>query len=105
MFLLFFGLIPFFTRGLHVNQRQAQVLSLAMLLPPVALPGVWVYAQAQKQLPWPALIPVALGFLVGAFVGARFNRVVSAARLTRGFALLLATSAVVLVVKVVGAWW
>lgn len=98
-------LIPFFTRGLHVNQRQAQVLSLAMLLPPIALPGVWVYAQAQAQLPWAALIPVALGFLMGAFTGARLNRVVSAAKLTRGFALLLATSALVLVVKAVGLGW
>ncbi len=91
-------LIPILTWKLGLSQRQAQLTSLAMLLPPIALPGVWVYAQSQGGLPWGALLPVAGGFVIGAFVGARLGRVVSAVRLTRGFALLLGVSAVALVV-------
>jgi uncharacterized membrane protein YfcA len=89
-------LIPLLTRQLGLSQKQAQLTSLAMLLPPIALPGVWIYAQSQGGIPWASVVPVGLGFVVGAFLGARLNRVVSAARLTRGFALLLGLSAVVL---------
>lgn len=90
-------LIPALTTRLGFSQKQAQLTTLAMLLPPIALPGVWVYAQAQGGLLWGALIPVALGFIAGAFFGAKLNRVVSPARLTRGFSLLLGFCAVVLV--------
>jgi uncharacterized membrane protein YfcA len=92
-------LIPFLTRGLGLNQKQAQLTSLAMLLPPIALPGVIVYAQAQGGLPWGAVLPVALGFVSGAFAGARLARVVSAAKLTKAFAVVLLASAVVLVLR------
>lgn len=92
-------LIPILTRGLGLGQKQAQLTSLAMLLPPIALPGVVVYAQAQGGLPWEAVVPIALGFLVGAFVGARLTRRFSAARLSKGFAVLLAAAAVTLVLR------
>ena len=49
-------------------------------------------------MPWNSLLPVALGFVGGAFLGAKLNRVVSPARLTRGFSVLLGVSAVVMVV-------
>ena len=91
-------LIPLLTKRLGLSQKQAQLTSLAMLLPPIALPGVWVYAQAEGGLPWGSLLPVALGFVAGAFGGAKLNRLISAARLTRGFSVLLALSAVVMVV-------
>lgn len=93
-------LIPLLTRRLGMSQKQAQLTSLAMLLPPIALPGVWVYAH-ERGLPWGSLLPVALGFVVGAFLGARLNRVVSPARLTRGFALLVFVTAVVMLVSAV----
>ncbi|MFZ5442026.1 MAG: sulfite exporter TauE/SafE family protein [Myxococcota bacterium] len=92
-------LIPILTRGLGLPQKQAQLTSLAMLLPPIALPGVIVYARAQGGLPWSAAVPVALGFVVGSFFGARLTRVVSAARLSRAFAVLLLGAAVALVVR------
>ena len=94
-------LIPLLTRWLGLSQRQAQLTSLAMLLPPIALPGVWVYAQSQGGIPWGSVVPVAIGFVVGAFFGARLNRVVSAARLIRGFAVLMAVSAVVMVISAI----
>lgn len=81
--------IPLLRRLLKMSQKQAQLTSLAMLLPPIALPGVLVYAQAQEAMPWGALVPIAIGFLGGAFLGARLARVVSAARLQRGFAVVL----------------
>lgn len=91
-------LIPLLTRVLGLSQKQAQLTSLAMLLPPIALPGVYVYAQVQGDVPWAAGFPIALGFTVGAFAGARLNRVVDAARLTRAFAVLLLISAVTMTV-------
>ncbi len=90
-------LIPMLTRGLGLSQKQAQATSLAMLLPPIALPGVWVYAQAQGGLPWGSLLPVALGFVVGSFAGAKLNHLVTPVRLTRGFGVLLGVSALVLI--------
>lgn len=92
-------LIPLLVHRLGMSQKQAQLTSLAMLLPPVALPGVWVYALAQNGLPWGALLPVALGFIGGAFLGARLNGIVSPAGLTRAFAVLVGISAVLLLVS------
>lgn len=94
-------LIPLLTRQLGLSQKQAQLTSLAMLLPPIALPGVWVYAQSEGGVPWGSVLPVAIGFVGGAFIGAKLNRVVTPGRLTRGFAVLLGVSAVVLVVSAV----
>ena len=91
-------LIPLLTRQLGMSQKQAQLTSLAMLLPPIALPGVWVYAQ-QNDMPWAALVPVALGFIAGAFLGAKLNQVVSPARLTRGFGVLMLISSIVLMIS------
>ena len=89
-------LIPLLRRFARLSQKEAQLTSLAMLLPPVALPGVIVYAREQTAMPWVALLPVAGGFVVGSILGARLNRVVSPERLTRGFGVLLLVSALVL---------
>lgn len=94
-------LIPLLTKQLGLSQKQAQLTSLAMLLPPIALPGVLVYAQ-EAELPWGALLPVMAGFVLGAFLGAKLNQVVSPARLTRGFAVLLLLSAVTLAISALG---
>jgi uncharacterized protein len=91
-------LIPLLTRQLGLSQKQAQLTSLAMLLPPIAAPGVWVYAQ-QNEMPWGALLPVAIGFVVGAFLGAKVSQVVSPARLTRGFGVLMLISSVALIIS------
>ncbi len=91
-------LIPLLTRFLKLGQKEAQLTSLAVLLPPIALPGVIVYARAQGHLPWGALLAVACGFIVGSVLGARLNRLMSAARLQKGFAVLLVVSAGALLV-------
>jgi uncharacterized membrane protein YfcA len=94
-------LIPLLRRALGLGQKQAQLTSLLMMLPPVALPGVIVYAK-HSAFSWGVVAPVAVGFLAGAFAGAELTRVVPAARMTRGFALLLVTAAVGLLIRAVG---
>ena len=93
-------LIPVLRRALKLGQKQAQLTSLLMLLPPVALPGVFIYA-SDSALAWSVVAPVAVGFLVGAFAGAELTRVVPATKLTRGFALVLVSAAVALVFRAV----
>lgn len=94
-------LIPVLRRALGLGQKQAQLTSLLMMLPPVALPGVLVYARS-SSLAWPIVLPVAAGFLVGAFGGAELARVVPAAKLARGFAVLLLVTAVTLLWRTLG---
>lgn len=91
--------IPFMRRALRLGQKQAQALSLALLLFPVALPGVLVYAQAQGGLPWRESLPIALGFGLGAFLGATLTRRLSPRRLTRAFAVLLLGASVLMVLS------
>jgi uncharacterized membrane protein YfcA len=62
---------PLMVSRLKLPQHQAQVTSLALMLAPIGLPGVIVYAQAQHGLPWLILSGLALGFMAGAYGGAR----------------------------------
>jgi len=57
---------------------------------------VWVYAHSDAGLPWMALGGVALGFLGGAYLGARVAVHTRGRRLRQGFALLMAVMAAVL---------
>ncbi len=90
--------IPAFRR-LGMSQKQAQATSLAMLLPPIALPGVLVYARAQPVLSWSALAAVAGGFAVGALGGARLAHLVSPRLLVRAFAVVMVVAAAALLAK------
>lgn len=91
-------MIPLLTLGLKLSQHEAQLTSIAVLLPPVGLPGVLVYARSQP-LPWVLLAGVALGFQIGAFFGARLATRLPGARLQRLFALLLVFLAGLLMVR------
>lgn len=64
-------IIPLLSWWLGLPQHEAQVTSLALMLPPIGLPGVLVYARAQEGLPWLVLAGVAIGFMGGAAIGAR----------------------------------
>lgn len=87
-------LVPLLTGVLRLSQHRAQGASLAVLLPPIGLPGVWVYARARGGLPCAMVAAVALGFAGGAFLGARLAARIDTARLERVFALfVLATAA------------
>jgi uncharacterized membrane protein YfcA len=80
-------MIPLLVWAVGLRQHEAQGTSLAVMLPPVGLPGVLVYARAQGGLPWLVIAVVATGFLLGGALGARVARRTGGARLVRGFAI------------------
>ena len=77
---------PLMVWRLRLPQHQAQLASLAMMLPPIGLPGVLVYAQSQHGLPWMILAGLAVGFLLGAYGGARLATRMRGSALRRAFA-------------------
>jgi len=87
-------MIPLLVAAMRLDQHEAQAVSLAVMLPPVGLPGVLAYAQAKDSLPWAIMLLVAAGFATGAFLGARFAVGVRTARLSRAFSLFLVAVAV-----------
>ena len=92
-------IIPVLMAWLGFSLRQATATSLAVMLPPIGLPGVLIYAKAQGGLPWVLLAGVAVGFAMGAGFGARIATRLSGARLSRAFAALLLVMAVLLALK------
>ncbi len=82
-------MIPFLVSAMRLDQHEAQATTLAVMLPPIGLPGVLAYAHARHALPWGTLGLVAGGFLVGALLGARLAVRTRSATLARGFAVFL----------------
>jgi uncharacterized protein len=80
-------MIPLLVAVLGLKQHEAQGTSLAVMLPPVGLPGVLVYSGARGGLPWLVIACVAAGFLAGGALGARVARRVKGPALVRGFAI------------------
>jgi uncharacterized membrane protein YfcA len=91
-------MIPLMVWLLEIPQHEAQATSLVLMLAPIGLPGVWVYA-SHGRLPWLILAGVALGFLAGAYGGARIAVRTRGPRLRQGFALLMAAMALLLFLK------
>jgi hypothetical protein len=92
-------IIPLLVAFLKLPQHQAQATSLAVMLPPIFLPGVLVYASAQKGLPWAILGGVAAGFMLGAFLGARMATTVKGPALRILFAVVMVAMAVLMVTR------
>ena len=78
--------IPLLASRFRMTQHEAQLTSLMMLLPPIGLPGVYVYARAQGGLPWLVIGGVAVGFAAGAFGGARVATRLQGPRLKQVYA-------------------
>jgi uncharacterized protein len=76
---------PLMVWRLKMPQHQAQLASLAMMLPPIGLPGVLVYAR-ETTLPWMILAGLAVGFLIGAYLGARMATRIRGPKLRKIFA-------------------
>lgn len=91
--------IPLLATRFRMTQHEAQLTSLVMLLPPIGLPGVYVYAQAQGGLPWLVIAYVAAGFAVGALVGARVATRMASARLKRIYAGIVLLMAVLVALR------
>lgn len=82
-------MIPLLVAAMRLDQHEAQAVSLAVMLPPVGLPGVLAYAHARGPLPWAILALVATGFAAGALGGARIAVGTRTGHLSRAFALFL----------------
>jgi uncharacterized membrane protein YfcA len=82
-------MIPFLVAVMGLEQHEAQATTLAVMLPPVGLPGVLAYAHGRDTLPWATLAMVAVGFAAGALGGARMAVRTRTESLTRAFAVFL----------------
>lgn len=91
-------IIPLLVWGAGLTQHEAQAACLAFMLAPIGLPGVLVYARHGTGLPWLVLAFVALGFLAGAYLGARAATRLKGGGLRRGFAVLLGCVAILMLV-------
>ncbi len=94
-------MIPLMVLWMKLPQHEAQLTSLLVMLPPVGLPGVWVYFQHQNRgvFPWALVLGLALGFQVGAFIGARFATRIKGKNLQKAFAGVMVVFAVLLVLR------
>jgi len=90
--------LPLLRRFGRLGRLEAQATTLAMMLPPIGLPAVYVYAKEQGGLPWPLLGAVGVGFALGAGAGARLAghaNARTAALVYAGFLALIALALVV----------
>lgn len=92
-------IIPLLAWRYRMPQQEAQVQSLVLLLLPLGLPGVLVYAVAQGGLPWVLLAAIAGGFLLGSYLGARLGTALRGPLLQRWFAVMMVLAAVLLIRK------
>jgi hypothetical protein len=92
-------MIPLLASRFRMSQHEAQLTSLMMLLPPIGLPGVYVYAQAQGGLPWGVILGVAVGFAFGALMGARVATRMASAKLKHAFGWIVLFMAMLVLVR------
>jgi uncharacterized protein len=71
-----------------MDQKMAQGTTLLMLLPPIGLFAAWEYWR-RGEASWAAALWLCIGFLLGAWLGARWSGTFSAAWLRRGFGILM----------------
>ncbi len=91
--------LPLLRKVARLGRLEAQATTLAMLLPPIGLPAVYVYAREQGGLPWDLLAVVGLGFALGAGVGAALAGRVEARIATRVYVGFLGVAALMLVLR------
>ncbi len=89
--------LPLLRRFGGLGRLEAQATTLAMLLPPIGLPAVYMYAREEGGLPWALLAAVAMGFALGAGGGAYLAGRVNARAAAVVYASFLALMAIVLV--------
>lgn len=91
-------MIPLMTIWLRLPQHQAQLASMVLLIPPIGLPAVLEYAKHQL-FPWIVIGGLAIGFLGGAYVGARIATRIAGLRLKRIFAGVMVLMAILLAIR------
>lgn len=91
-------IVPALSLWQKFPHKRAVGTSLAVLLPPVALPAVLKYhASGSLHLEW--VVPVALGLAIGSLLGARLGIKVNEKMVKRGYGILLLLMATSLVVR------
>lgn len=91
--------VPVLVVGLGLDQALAQGTSLAVIVP-TALIGTYGHAR-YKRVEWRAVVPVALGGVVGAAIGAQTALAADPLLLRRLFAALLVGIAAILILQLV----
>ncbi|VAX38018.1 hypothetical protein MNBD_UNCLBAC01-722 [hydrothermal vent metagenome] len=81
-------MVPLFVILFGLTQHQAQGTALAVMLPPVFIFAVWRYYCAGNVKVQMAIF-VAMGLVVGAFLGAHMVQNIPAAQLKKGFGVFL----------------
>jgi len=92
-------IIPLLIYWFRMTQHQAQMTSLLVLLPPIGLPGVLIYAKAQDGLPWFIIAGAVAGFDLGSYLGAKIAVRTPGARLKRFYSLTLLLMAALMIIK------
>jgi uncharacterized membrane protein YfcA len=59
------------------KRLETQAASVAMMIPPIGLPAVLVYARGPEGLPWRLLAAVIFGFVCGNFFGGKTSTQIS----------------------------
>jgi len=81
-------IVPVLVYAFKMSQHKAQVTSLGALLLPIGILAFWKYYQA-GNVDVKAAVAIALGFMVGGYVGGAWAQQISEAALRRGFATVL----------------
>ena len=81
-------IVPALSFWMKFPQRRAVATSLAVLLPPVALPAVLEY-HAQGELKLALALPLVLGLVAGTFLGAHTGLKVAPAKVRLGYGVFL----------------
>jgi uncharacterized membrane protein YfcA len=80
--------VPMLVYMLGMTQHEAQGTSLAMMLPPIGILAVWAYYQA-GAVNWTYGLIIALGFVLGGFIGAKLSLRLPQKQLKKVFAFFL----------------
>jgi len=96
-------MIPLMIYWFRMPQHQAQLTSLLILLPPIGLPGVIIYAKAQGGLPWLAIAGAVIGFDLGSYFGAKMANRMTGAKLKRVHSIVILVMAAIMATKIATA--
>jgi hypothetical protein len=92
-------MIPLLALWLRLPQHQAQLVSLIVMVAPIRLPGVMVYAHEMGRIHWSIPLGLATGVALGTHFGARLAMSLSGPRLRSAFAGLMLLTAGMMIWK------
>ena len=91
-------ILPLLERFVGLKRLAAQATTLAMLLPPIGLPALFIYAKEDSGLPWHLLAAVIVAFSVGAAGGGIYAQKISQKGAKRVYAAFLVVVALLLLI-------